>query len=430
MPDAEHEWNPRPRTYALEVVLAAAAPVTEHPLQPKEKAEPKPTGAAPLPEAPMDPLSLMMAAAELDPLGANDPLGASGSAPGAAFSSVGSVLLGAAAHDDSAPASRFLTWKQRRADILKQYTVAGQIKINSDLLNADGLAAASLGSNLDDGAAAADKKVNMLDAKTRGRLEQLEQAEGNADESRIVRLTQQELVSRVDKLNVELGKAWEAEERVRALKIAIQVRRPRDELRPRGGRGGGGRPPPLCAALRTRSAPAPHPLRTRSAPAPHPLRTAPACTSPAPPLHLPCTSPAHPSAGVQDARRHRLPSVLPHGLRTRHRDARPLRRARPRAPHCPYPPAHPLPPLSAFERARSTLGLQPHAPQAATHVPRLEPHVPRLQPHAPRPQPMCPGCSPMRPGCSPRAQAAAPCAQATAHVLRPQPTCLGRSPRA
>lgn len=171
----------------------------------------------------MDPLSLMMAAAELDPLGAHDPLGASGSAPGAAFSSIGSVLLGAATHDEDAPASRFLTWKQRRADILKQYTVAGQIKINSDLFNVDGIAAASLGSNLDDGAAAADKKVNMLDAKTRGRLEQLEQAEGNADESRIVRLTQQELVSRVDKLNVELGKAWEAEERVRALKIAIQV---------------------------------------------------------------------------------------------------------------------------------------------------------------------------------------------------------------
>jgi len=223
MPDVEHEWNPRPRTYASEVVLAAASPVTEHPLQPKEKAEPKPTGTAPLPEAPMDPLSLMMAAAKLDPLGANDPLGASGSAPGAAFSSVGSVLLGAATHDEEAPASRFLTWKHRRADILKQYAVAGQIKINSDLLNVDGIAAASLGSNLDDGAAAADKKVNMLDAKTRGRLEQLEQAEGTADESRIIRLTQQELVSRVDKLNVELGKAWEAEERVRALKIAIQV---------------------------------------------------------------------------------------------------------------------------------------------------------------------------------------------------------------
>ena len=350
MPDVEHEWNPRPRTYASEVVLAAASPVTEHPLQPKEKAEPKPTGAAPLPEAPMDPLSLMMAAAKLDPLGANDPLGASGSAPGAAFSSVGSVLLGAATHDEEAPASRFLTWKHRRADILKQYAVAGQIKINSDLLNVDGIAAASLGSNLDDGAAAADKKVNMLDAKTRGRLEQLEQAEGTADESRIIRLTQQELVSRVDKLNVELGKAWEAEERVRALKIAIQVRRPRDEKRPRG---------------------ATSPLRR----APHPL-----CTR----LHLPCIRLHPPSAGVQDARRHRLPSVLPHGLRPRHRDARPLRRARPRVPHRPVPPGttsyHLLLPF-AF---RPSLSLQPHAPQG----------TPRAQARAP--------C----------AQAAAPCAQA------------------
>ena len=331
----EHEWNPRPRTYASEVVLAAAVPVTEHPLQPKEKAEPKPTGAAPLPEASMDPLSLMMAAAELDPLGAHDPLGASGSAPGAAFSSVGSVLLGAA---DEAPASRFLTWKQRRADILKQYTVTGQIKINSDLLNVDGIAAASLGSNLDDGAAAADKKVNMLDAKTRGRLEQLEQAEGNADESRIVRLTQQELVSRVDKLNVELGKAWEAEERVRALKIAIQVRRPRDEKRPRGGWVGGGGGSPLRRA--------PHPLRTRSAP------------------------PAPPSAGVQDARRHRLPSVLPHGLRPRHRDARPLRRARPRAPNHPH---HPAPPLTTPLVPVSEL-----VPRSACNLmhPRLQPTCP------------------------------------------------------
>eukprot|EP00908_Phaeocystis_cordata_P013604 Transcript_2467.p1 GENE.Transcript_2467~~Transcript_2467.p1 ORF type:complete len:958 (-),score=551.03 Transcript_2467:62-2863(-) len=163
-----------------------------------------------------DPLS-MMAAAE-DPLGASG----SGSTPTAAFSSVSSVLMGTGLADH-APASRFLTWKQRRADILKQYAVAGQIKIQSDLLNVDGVAAASLGSNLDDGAKAAEKKVDMLDAKTRGRLEQLEQAENSADESRVVRLTQQELVTRVDKLNMELGKAWEAEERVRALKIAIQV---------------------------------------------------------------------------------------------------------------------------------------------------------------------------------------------------------------
>ena len=38
-----------------------------------------------------------------------------------------------------------------------------------------------------------------------------------------VRLTQQELVARVERLKRELKGAWEAEERVRALKTAIQV---------------------------------------------------------------------------------------------------------------------------------------------------------------------------------------------------------------
>ena len=81
----------------------------------------------------------------------------------AAFSSVSSVLMGTGLAEQ-APASRFLTWKQRRADILKQYAVTGQIKIQSDLLNVDGVAAASLGSNLDDGAKAAEKKVERAEA--------------------------------------------------------------------------------------------------------------------------------------------------------------------------------------------------------------------------------------------------------------------------
>ena len=229
---AAHEWDALPRDYARETTPKQAAPVDEHPLQPKEKAEPKPTGAATLPAAPTDPLSLMAAAEAIDdPLGAGDPLGALGGGGGAAgktttaFSSVGSVLLGqgAPAIEEAGPASRFLTWKERRAAIIKQYVVSGQIKIQSDLLNIDSIATKSLGSNLDDNAKAEEKKVSSLDAKTRGRLEQLEQAEGSADESRVVRLTQQELVSRVDKLNMELKKAWDAEERVRALKIAIQV---------------------------------------------------------------------------------------------------------------------------------------------------------------------------------------------------------------
>ena len=176
MPDPE--WSARPRAYAKERTPAPCVNVEEHPLQPKEKPEPKPTGSAPLPSVANDPLSMMAAAVADDPLSmmaaAEDPLGASGSGstPTAAFSSVSSVLMGTGLAEQ-APASRFLTWKQRRADILKQYAVTGQIKIQSDLLNVDGVAAASLGSNLDDGAKAAEKKVDMLDAKTRGRLEQL-----------------------------------------------------------------------------------------------------------------------------------------------------------------------------------------------------------------------------------------------------------------
>ena len=62
----------------------------------------------------------------------------------------------------------------------------------------------------------------MLDHKTRGRLEQLEAATA-AEEGRTLRLTQAQLVSRVDALNTQLRVAWRGEERVRALKIAIQV---------------------------------------------------------------------------------------------------------------------------------------------------------------------------------------------------------------
>ena len=235
--------------YATEAPPAASTPcAADHPLYVEEKDVPKETGdAAAAPAAapaadPLtspetkkspsaaavpvmsDPLSLAAAEVTVDPLGAGDPLG--GSVAAAAFSSVGSVLVGGTVDEDreqAAVVSRFLTWKQRRASILKQYVVTGQLKVQSELLNVDGVSAAALGSNIDDGPASGEKKVaTTLDSKTRGRLEQLE-ATAEAKEAHTVRLTQQELVSRVDKLNGELRKAWEGEERVRALKIAIQV---------------------------------------------------------------------------------------------------------------------------------------------------------------------------------------------------------------
>ena len=68
-------WDALPRDYPRETTPKQAAPVDEHPLQPKEKAEPKPTGAAALPEVATDPLSLMAAAEAIDdPLGAGEPI--------------------------------------------------------------------------------------------------------------------------------------------------------------------------------------------------------------------------------------------------------------------------------------------------------------------------------------------------------------------
>ena len=70
----------------------------------------------------------------------------------------------------------------------------------ADLLEADGVSAGSLGSNIDEAGPSGEKKV-ALDTKTRRRLEQLQEQE---QDGKSVRLTQAELVARVDKLNGEL----------------------------------------------------------------------------------------------------------------------------------------------------------------------------------------------------------------------------------
>ena len=221
---ADHPLYVEERDVPKETGDAAAAPAAAPAADPLTSPEPKKSPSAAAVPVMSDPLSLAAAEVTVDPLGAGDPLG--GSVAAAAFSSVGSVLVGGTVDEDreqAAVVSRFLTWKQRRASILKQYVVTGQLKVQSELLNVDGVSAAALGSNIDDGPASGEKKVaTTLDSKTRGRLEQLE-ATAEAKEAHTVRLTQQELVSRVDKLNGELRKAWEGEERVRALKIAIQV---------------------------------------------------------------------------------------------------------------------------------------------------------------------------------------------------------------
>ena len=201
----------------------------------KEAAKAAAPSSEPTPAAPkaVDPLSAAVmddplgAAVMDDPLGAvvvaDDPLGGGGGSAIATTTGtpVGETVLtmGGTVAGAGAESSRVANWKEKRALILKQYAAAGQLKVNTDLLEADGVTAGSLGSNIDEAGPSGEKKV-ALDNKTRRRLEQLQEQE---DDGRSVRLTQAELVSRVDKLNADLKHAWRSEERVRALKIAIQV---------------------------------------------------------------------------------------------------------------------------------------------------------------------------------------------------------------
>ena len=228
-------WEPRPRD-SNEVTPAASTPAAKHPLdeaisrlaaaeakeaaanaKKEEEKEKQAKGGAALVVA--DPLSA--ATVDFDPL--SDPLGAlgGGDQPADPLLVASGTNVIASASAVAPPVGRTINWRERRALILKQYAAVGQLRVSSALLEADGVAASALGSNIDEAGPSGDKKV-MLDTKTRGRLEQLEAVEA-IEEGRTLRLTQTELVARVDRLNADLRAAWRAEERVRALKIAIQV---------------------------------------------------------------------------------------------------------------------------------------------------------------------------------------------------------------
>ena len=164
-------WTIKQRDYTSESLPLPAAPAEKHPLSQVEQAAKKveEAAAAPAEEKVDDPLSAAaydpLSAAASDPLTAVsvDPLSGAPSDPLSSsntFSTVGSVQLQGvgAVSTFGARSSRFLDWKERRAAILKQYAVAGHLRVNSDLLNVDGVATAALGSNLDEVARRATRR--------------------------------------------------------------------------------------------------------------------------------------------------------------------------------------------------------------------------------------------------------------------------------
>lgn len=168
------------------------------PVEPK-KPEEKKAIAALIP--PSDPLS-GGASVDFDPLGAsggtavyNDPLSSMPAA--AAEKSISEFFEEFADESERKP-----DWSSRKAPILQKYTTGGSLAIAS-FMGAD-----------------VAQQSNKAISRTQARLEQLDDPAESASASK--QYSQKEYVQHMEDLNEEIARAWHKEERVRALKIAIQ----------------------------------------------------------------------------------------------------------------------------------------------------------------------------------------------------------------
>lgn len=98
-------------------------------------------------------------------------------------------------------------WSSRRSTILNKYTTAEKLTIVSSFLHGGEVV----------------KTQITFSEKVKNRLEQLQLDDFDENSIRRVNdLTQQEYQSRIEQLNQGLIQAWKTDERVKALKIAIQ----------------------------------------------------------------------------------------------------------------------------------------------------------------------------------------------------------------
>lgn len=97
-------------------------------------------------------------------------------------------------------------WSARRSAILNRFTTAERLTIVTSFLT---------------GGEMIKSQQSSISEKVKHRLEQLDDFdEGSVRQ--MLDLTQQEYVQRIEQLNQELVQAWNCDQRVKALKIAIQ----------------------------------------------------------------------------------------------------------------------------------------------------------------------------------------------------------------
>ncbi|CAG2109601.1 unnamed protein product [Medioppia subpectinata] len=111
----------------------------------------------------------------------------------------------------------FEDWSSTKTSILNKYTTSERLSIKTSFLMVGASGSAISGST---SVVRSSANTSVAD-KVRHRLEQLDDfEEGSVKE--MLNLTQTEYVNRIDELNVALYESWNSDQRVKALKIAIQ----------------------------------------------------------------------------------------------------------------------------------------------------------------------------------------------------------------
>jgi hypothetical protein len=107
-------------------------------------------------------------------------------------------------HADHRERSNYLVWSDRKVDVLREFTVSGNVSFAAGLLDADD---------------AAGEEQSVPLAKARQRLQLLEASSRGVA---TVEMSQSDIIRRIEKMQRDLQRSWENNQRVTSLKICIQ----------------------------------------------------------------------------------------------------------------------------------------------------------------------------------------------------------------
>ena len=110
----------------------------------------------------------------------------------------------------------FEPWSFKKSAILSKYTTSEKLSIQSSFLTPVNSGAAKEKTTM------TGKNISTVSDKIKDRLEQLEQFD-DENMQEMANLSQQDYMKRIDELNNALLQAWSEDDRVKSLKIVIQV---------------------------------------------------------------------------------------------------------------------------------------------------------------------------------------------------------------